>query len=54
MTVPPVTELVTIFGDVLLTWGWLFVVFLALWIAWESYKLLKHNDYVAGIQWTFL
>ncbi|MAF80637.1 hypothetical protein CL628_01345 [bacterium] len=54
MTVPPVTELVTIFGDVLLTWGWLFVVFLALWIAWESYKLLKHIDYVAGIQWTFL
>ncbi len=39
-------------SDVALTWGWLLLVFLALWIAWETYILLRHIDYTAAIQWT--
>lgn len=34
--------------------GWLTVVFLLLWIAWEIYLLLKMIEYVSGVQWTFL
>lgn len=45
---------ITQLADVLLAWGWLILVFLALWIAWETYLYLKHIDYVSGIQWTFL
>lgn len=41
-------------ADVLLAWGWLLLVLLALWIAWESYMYIKHVDYVSGIQWTYL
>lgn len=41
-------------ADVLLAWGWLILVFLALWIAWETYLYIKHVDYVSGIQWTYL
>lgn len=55
---PPIGEVfasvVTQLADVLLAWGWLLLVFLALWIAWETYLYLKHIDYVSGIQWTFL
>ncbi len=46
--------ILTQLADVLLAWGWLFLVFLALWIAWETYLYIKHIDYVSGIQWTFL
>lgn len=35
-------------------WGWLLVVFLVLWLAWETYKVLKMIDYVNAIEWTFL
>lgn len=41
-------------GPVILAWGWLFVVFLVLWLAWEAYKLIKAIDYVSAIQWTYL
>lgn len=45
---------VTSLSDVLLAWGWLILVFLALWIAWETYLVIKHIDYLSAIQWTFL
>lgn len=45
---------ITPLADVLLAWGWLGLVFLALWIAWETYLYLKHLDYLSGIQWTYL
>ena len=38
----------------LLTWGWLLIVFLILWIAWEVYVFIKRLDYISAIQWTFL
>jgi hypothetical protein len=34
--------------------GWLLVVSLILWTAWEAYKILKMIDYVSSVQWTFL
>lgn len=37
-----------------LAWGWLLVVFLVLWLAWETYKVLKMLDYVNAVEWTFL
>ena len=45
--------IVTQLADAILVWGWLLLVFLAMWIAWETYVLLKHIDYVGSIQWTF-
>jgi len=42
------------FADILLVWGWLFILFLALWIAWETYMLIKHIDYIGAIKWTYL
>src|SRR5688572_18554916 len=47
-------ELFAVFADVLLTWGWLLIVILALGIAWELYMLIKRIDYVYAIQFTFL
>lgn len=47
-------ELFAVFGDILLTWGWLLIVILALGIAWELYMLIKRIDYVSAIQFTFL
>lgn len=44
----------TAYGGHVLTWGWLFVILLVLWMAWEAYRLLKAMDYVSAIQWTFL
>ncbi len=41
-------------GIALLTWGWLLIVIIVLWIAWEVYIFIKHIDYVSAIQWTFL
>lgn len=38
----------------LLTWGWLFIVFFALWIAWEVYLFIKHIDYISAIHFTYL
>lgn len=35
-------------------WGWLLVVFLVMWLAWEAYKVLKMIDYTNAIEWTFL
>ncbi len=47
-----------VFGDqvapILFGLGWITVIFLLLWIAWETYLLLKMIEYVSGIQWTFL
>lgn len=40
-------------SDVLLAWGWLLLLALALWIAWEVYVFLKHVDYTGSIKWTF-
>lgn len=42
------------FANVLLLWGWLFILFLALWLAWMIYLLIKRIDYVSAIEWTFL
>jgi hypothetical protein len=53
LTFEPFFSVVTQLADVILTWGWLLLVFLAMWIAWETYVLLKHIDYVGSIQWTF-
>jgi hypothetical protein len=39
--------------DVILAWGWIFVLMLAMWVAWEVYLLIKHIDYVSSIEWTF-
>lgn len=41
-------------SEVILAWGWLLVSFLAMWVAWETYKLIKYIDYGSSIQWTFL
>lgn len=41
-------------SSVLLTWGWLLIVFLIMWVAWEVYIFLKRIDYVSAIQLTFL
>ena len=40
--------------DVLRTWGWLFILFFVLWIAWETYQDIKHVDYVSSIHFPFL
>lgn len=48
------TDFLQLFGDVLFAWGWIVILFLVLWIAWETYLLLKRVDYVSSIQWTFL
>lgn len=40
-------------SDVILAWGWLLVLFLAMWVAWETYKLIKYIDYGSSMQWTF-
>lgn len=34
--------------------GWLLLVCMTLWIAWQTYLLLKRIDYVSAIEWTFL
>ncbi len=41
-------------GPSLFAFGWILLVFLILWIGWSTYLLLKMNDYVSAIQWTFL
>lgn len=41
------------FGPTLLTFGWLLVVWMTMWIAWKIYMLLKMVDYVSAIEWTF-
>lgn len=38
----------------LLAAGWLMLVFMLLWIIWNTYLLLKRIDYFSAIQWTFL
>lgn len=56
MIPPLLNTLITIISqlaDVILAWGWLFLLFLALWVAWETYMLLKHVDYVSAMRWTF-
>jgi hypothetical protein len=40
--------------NVVLAWGWLFVVILLLWIIWRIYLNVKMIEYVSAIQWTFL
>lgn len=41
-------------GGVIVAWGWLLFLFLALWVAWETYLFIKHVDYTNAIKWTFL
>ncbi len=41
------------FGPTLLTFGWLIVVWMIMWIAWKTYLLIKMIDYVSAIEWTF-
>lgn len=47
-------ETFDLFAPSVFTLGWVFVVFLILWTAWEAYLLVKMGDYVAAIEWTFL
>ena len=46
--------LVVALAPALLTWGWIFVTWLVLWLAWEGYLLQKRNDYFDGMQWAYL
>ncbi len=41
-------------GPTLFAFGWMLEMFLILWVAWETYRMLKMNDYISGVQWTFL
>lgn len=50
----PIGEFLGTYADVLLAAGWLLVVFFVLWLAWETYKIIKRIDYVSGIEWSFL
>ncbi len=43
---------VVVLLDAILAWGWILVMVLALWIAWEVYRLIKHIEYVSTIEWT--
>jgi len=38
----------------LLAAGWLLLFMFTLWLAWETYLLLKAIDYVSAIEWSFL
>lgn len=51
---PAVTDTISQLSGVILTWGWLLIVLLILWIAWEVYIFIKRLDYVQGIKLTFL
>lgn len=41
-------------GPTLLALGWLILIMLLLWIAWEVYRLIKRIDFVSAMQWSFL
>lgn len=41
------------FGPTILTFGWLFVVWMIFWIAWKTYLLMKMIDFVSAIEWTY-
>ncbi len=47
------TDFVTEFGPTLLTFGWLLVLWMIMWVAWKTYLLLKMIDYVSAIEWTY-
>lgn len=49
-----VVNVLTSLSDVLVTWGWLFIVIFALWIAWEVYHYIKRVDYLSQIHFTYL
>lgn len=51
---PTFPEIIAGLADAILTWGWVFLLFFALWIAWEIYLFLKRVDYVLGLTWTHL
>lgn len=34
--------------------GWLLLVCITLWIAWETYLVIKMIDYISAIEWTYL
>ena len=38
----------------LLAGGWLLLIFMTLWLVWETYLLIKGIDYVSAIEWTYL
>ncbi|MEX2054646.1 MAG: hypothetical protein WD972_00550 [Candidatus Andersenbacteria bacterium] len=40
-------------ADIVLTWGWLFILFFILWIAWEIYQFIKHVDFISSIPYTY-
>lgn len=42
------------FANQALIWGWLFILFFVMWIAWETYQFIKRIDYIAAIPWTYL
>ena len=41
-------------APVLSGFGWLLVVFLLMWVVWNTYLLLKRIDYFSAIEWVFL
>lgn len=51
---PPFGVVIVNFIDVILAWGWLFMLFLTLWVAWEVYLFIKRVDFTASIKWTYL
>lgn len=58
LTPPPqafsFVEFFDLFAPSIFILGWVFVVLLILWTAWEAYGVIKMGDYVAAIEWTFL
>lgn len=46
--------LVVALAPALLAWGWIFVTFFVMWLAWAGYLLIKRNDYFDGMQWAYL
>lgn len=48
------TDLFDQLGPVFLALGWLLLVFLLMWVVWNTYIMLKRIDYFSAIEWVFL
>jgi hypothetical protein len=49
-----IAESLSILAPYLLSGGWLLLFGFTLWIAWETYMLLKGIDYTNAVEWSFL
>ncbi len=47
-------EALVVLTPYLLAGGWLTLFMFTLWIAWETYMLIKGIDYTNAVEWTFL